>query len=179
MRESAAGFLFEPPRYSYKDYKNWSEEWELINGYPYSLLPSATYKHQRCLWKLIQLIGNGLEKENSDCECYSRLDWIVDNSSVVRPDVMIVCGKFETDWLTFPPNLIVEIASPATYLKDRHVKYKLYELNNVKYYLLVDTEKEKVACYELINGVYQLKEGNTFSLAKGCEIVIDVEELWK
>jgi hypothetical protein len=34
------------PRYTYSDYQQWKEDWELISGYPYSLLPSATIKHQ-------------------------------------------------------------------------------------------------------------------------------------
>lgn len=33
---------FQVPRYTYNDYKNWKEDWELVDGYPYQLLPSAS-----------------------------------------------------------------------------------------------------------------------------------------
>ncbi len=117
-----------------------------------------------------------LSGKSCDCEVYSELDWIINNETVVRPDAMVVCGNFETDWLTFPPALILEIASASTYLKDKNIKYKLYEMNEVPYYLLADTEKEKVECYQLINGTYQLKRDNVFKLSTDCEIQIDLEK---
>jgi hypothetical protein len=36
---------FDFPRYTYNDYKNWKEDWELIDGYPMQFLPSAALKH--------------------------------------------------------------------------------------------------------------------------------------
>ena len=110
---------------------------------------------------------------------YSRLDWIVNNETVVRPDAMIVCGNFDTDWLTFPPALVLEIASASTYLKDKNIKYKLYEMHRVPYYLLADTEQEKIECYQLVHGIYQLKQDSTFTLAADCEIELDFEKMWQ
>ncbi len=141
-------------------------------------MPSAKRKHQRLITQFIWKVSNLLLGNRLEIEVFSRLDWIVNDETVVRSDCMIVCGKFETDWLTFPPTLIVEIGSASTYLKDKNVKYKLYEMNGVKYYLLADTEKEKVDCYELINGNYQPKKDDTFQLVEGCEISIDFEQMW-
>lgn len=178
MQQNTTRLPFDPPRYSYDDYKNWSDEWELIDGYPYSLMPSGKRKHQRFTSRFVRIAGNILAGKGCDCEVFCELDWIVNDETVVRPDCMIVCGAFETDWLTFPPALIVEIGSTSTYLKDRNVKYKLYEVTGVKYYLLADTEKQKVESYELIGGIYQLKKNNTFQLREGCEITIDFEQMW-
>ena len=55
---------------------------------------------------------------------------------------MIVCGKIKNDYLTFPPNLILEISSPSTRMKDRNTKYNLYEMCGVKYYIIADPEKK-------------------------------------
>ncbi len=33
------------PRYTYDDYARWKEDWELIDGYPYQLFPSAKWQH--------------------------------------------------------------------------------------------------------------------------------------
>lgn len=178
MHKPNSRLPFDPPRYSYEDYKNWSDEWELIDGYPYSLMPSPKRKHQHFTTQFIWVVKSILFGKSCDCEIYSEFDWIVNNETVVRPDLMIVCGKIETDWLTFLPTLIVEITSASTYLKDKNIKYKLYEMNKVKYYLLADTEKEKVDCYELIDNAYQLKKDTTFLLDEGCEITINFEEIW-
>jgi Uma2 family endonuclease len=91
---------------------------------------------------------------------------------------MIVCGQIETDWLTFPPALILEIGSESTYLKDKSVKFKVYELNRVRYYLLVDPIKQKVECYGLSGDSYQLKKDNVFSLDEGCDIEIVFSKMW-
>ena len=47
MQQKNTRLPFDPPRYTFDDYKNWSDEWELIDGYPYSLMPSAKRNHQR------------------------------------------------------------------------------------------------------------------------------------
>ena len=44
---------FDFPRYTYNDYKNWKEDWELVNGYPLQMLPSASQKHSKIQGKLI------------------------------------------------------------------------------------------------------------------------------
>jgi Uma2 family endonuclease len=60
-------------------------------------------------------------------------------------------------YVDFPPALVVEILSPSTALKDRHSKFKIYEQEQVQYYLLVYPDKEEVEIYTLENGSYLLK----------------------
>lgn len=170
---------FAPPRYSYDDYKNWSDEWELIEGYPYSLMPSAKRKHQDFATNFVFMAKSIFRNKTCDCKVYTEFDWIVNNETVVRPDCMIVCGTFTEDYATSAPALIVEIGSASTYLKDKNIKYKLYELNGVKYYLMADTDKQKIASYELIEGVYQPKQDNTFQLTSECQITLDFNNIWE
>ena len=110
---------------------------------------------------------------------YAEPDWIVNNETAVRPDAMIVCGKSDTDRLMFPPVLILEITSASTCLKDKNIQYKLYEMNEVPYYLLADTEQKKIACYQLNDRVYQPKQDSVFRLSADCEIEIDSEKIWQ
>lgn len=171
-------FSFAPPRYSYDDYKNWSDEWELIEGYPYSLMPSAKVRHQIFNTRFSRRIGNLLADKSCNCEPISDIDWIVNNETVVRPDTMVVCEAITADYITFTPSMILEIGSASTYLKDKNIKFKLYETNGVKYYLLADTEKERVEVYELIEGVYKSKKNNLFQFDNGCEVELSFEGLW-
>src|ERR1700712_3411283 len=165
---------FQPPRYTYEDYKHWpGDSWELIYGYPISLLPSAKRKHQAINGKFNRVVGNTLEQKNCGCEIYFELDWIINEETVVRPDSMIVCGNFTTDFLTFPPTLILEVASQSTFLKDRNIKLKLYESNNVKYYLIANPDKKILESFELKDGIYKPKEdGNNYQLTADCSIEI-------
>lgn len=135
--------IFGPEQYSYKDYILWEGNWELINGYPIAMSPSSKRPHQNFSSKFSRQLGNILEQEKltCDCEVYYELDWIVNDNTVLRPDCMVVCGDFNEDFLTFPPQLILEISSHSTRLRDRNTKYDIYEMYGVKYYLIADCDK--------------------------------------
>lgn len=169
------------PQYTYKEYEKWEGEWELIRGIPYAMSPSPKRRHQEIGRKFMRLAEDSLTATRGKCDCqiYYELDWIVDENTVIRPDVMIVCGTFDEDFLRFPPTLAVEIASDGTRLKDRNVKYKLYESNGVKYYIIADIERKKVEVFQLSDGHYQEFIGTNFQLTPSCSIDLDLDLLWK
>lgn len=173
--------IFKPERYTYKDYLLWQGDWELVNGYPFAMSPSANRNHQWFAGKFIQKAGNELDKtaKNCNCQVYSELDWVIDEDSVVRPDCMIVCGDFKEDFLNFPPVLIVEISSHSTKLRDRNTKFNLYEIKKVKYYLIADTENKTVEAFELSGEKYIQKTDRHFQLTNDCSIELDVYSIWK
>lgn len=173
--------LFKPERYTYQDYLLWKGDWELVNGYPYAMAPSPIRSHQWFAAKFIQKVSNELDTAKLKCACniYSELDWIIDETSVVRPDCMIVCGNFTEDFLRFAPTLIAEISSRKTKLRDRNTKYNLYELKGVKYYVIADTEKKSVEIFELFNGKYISKTDTRFQLNAECVIDADIFSIWQ
>ncbi|HLP51587.1 MAG TPA: Uma2 family endonuclease [Chitinophagales bacterium] len=166
------------PLYTYKDYKLWEGEWELIHGYPHAMSPSANRKHQFINTQLSHHIISLLKSKFTvcnDCEVYQDLDWIIDDSNVVRPDLMIVCGDFKEEFLGFPPVLIVEILSKSTSMKDRNIKYNLYQSQQVKYYVLVNPESKTCEIFELKSGEYELRTNDDFfSLHKDCKLQLDI-----
>lgn len=172
--------IFTPERYTYKDYKLWEGDWELINGYPFAMSPSANRKHQGLASNFIWKVKNALKQNENKCACevYSELDWIISDDTVVRPDVMIVWGKFETDFLTFPPTLILEITSPNSRMRDRNTKFSLHEMCGVKYYLIADTDKTTIEIYQLINNKYSQINDATFQLTADCTIKIETGNLF-
>ena len=173
-------YQFEPPRYTYNDYKNWKEDWELLGGYPFQLLPSASPKHSKIQGKFIFQANLGLN-DNQDCNCvvFPELDWKINEETVVRPDIMIVCGEPKNEVLEFSPVLIIEILSPYNLKNDRVIKFDLYRENGVKFYLMVDVQKENVEVYELIDNYYKQVEKETFQLDKNCHINFDFNAIWK
>lgn len=168
------------PRYTYNDYKNWKEDWELLDGYPFQLLPSASPKHSRILTRLINQGLNSLDK-NNDCDCvlFTELDWKINDDTVVRPDIMVICGKPSDTYLSFPPVLVIEILSPYNLKTDRVIKFDLYREQGVNFYLMVDCIKDNVEVYQLIDNVYKQVEKTKFKIDKTCEIEFDFETLWK
>lgn len=152
----------------------------MIFGFPYAMSPSPKRKHQKTERKFMRLAEDALLQAQSECDCevYHGLDWIIDESTVVRPDVMIVCGKFEDDFLHFPPAMILEIASKATILKDRNIKFKLYESQGVRYYIMVQPETKSIEIYQLVNNLYQEVVSKSFQLTLACTIELDLQKIF-
>ncbi len=170
-----------PPRYSINDYRHWQGDWELINGYPYAMSPSPYSQHQLMASSFEFTFQLALRELKADCDCklFHELDWVIDESNVVRPDIAIVCGPVEKKgFITHPPVLIVEVFSDATRMKDRNLKFRLYESAGVKYYLMADPDSGKIEVFELTDNQYkEVPDLQVFSLHKGCEIRVDLEDI--
>ena len=156
----------------------------MIDGFPFSMSPSASGKHQDVSGELFFQIKTKLNNDNcyKKCHSYFELDWIINESSVVRPDIAIVCGSKITDYIKETPLLIVEVISKSSAYRDRIVKKELYEANGVRYYLIADPETKKMEIFELNNGKYKSKKAitgkSTFTLSGDCEIILDFSVIW-
>lgn len=144
-------------KFTYADYQTWPDEerWEIIDGEAYAMTPAPSVKHQRIATRLIKSFGNLLDKK--PCEPFAPpTDVVLDESNVVQPDLIVVCdkGKITEANIQGAPDLVVEILSPSTGLKDRREKKALYERFGVREYLLVHPEDETVERYSLAEGKY-------------------------
>lgn len=168
------------PQYSYSDYAMWEGDWELIDGYPFAMSPSATGKHQFVVARILNKVMNQLDEKPclNNCFVYSELDWIIDKTNVVRPDLAIVCGKRVEKFIETPPVLIVEIISESSKYRDRIVKKELYEFNKIKYYLIADPDNKSIETFELIYGKYQTTTLREFVLSESCKLLFDSKGIW-
>ncbi|RME64394.1 MAG: Uma2 family endonuclease, partial [Nitrospirae bacterium] len=121
-------------RFSYQDYLTWPEDerWELIDGEAYCMSPAPKVKHQRILNNLAYEFTRQLKE---GCKHFiAPTDVVLDEFNVVQPDLFVVCSKkkITEDNIQGAPDLVVEITSPATELKDRREKKALYERFGVK-----------------------------------------------
>jgi len=167
------------PRYTVKDYNLWEGEWELIDGIPYAMSPSPVFRHQRFSLRTAIALENALTNEKNkcgDCTVVTDLDWILNEETLLRPDIAIVCHKIE-DFITQPPVLIIEILSPSTALKDRHTKFEIYQEQGVAYYIIADANAKTHKTYMLVDGQYQEKDIKQFLLHGDCTITLDVAQM--
>ncbi len=140
------------PNYSYSDYVNWEGNWELINGIPYAMAPSPLRTHQN----LSVLISRFLSEQSDkcpNCEVLAEFDYKISDNTVLRPDIVLVCDEKNEKHLTKTPEIVVEIVSRSSAFKDENIKFKLYETEKVKYYILIYPE-------DLVAKVYKLKDSN-------------------
>ena len=112
-------------------------------------------------------------KTCGDCAIVSDLDWIVNDNTVLRPDIAIVCHH-AGDFITKPPILIVEILSPSTAINDRHTKFEIYQEQGVKYYIIANAASKTWQSYILQGATYVEQEFANVEVHEGCSIAIDL-----
>ena len=146
--------------YTYSDYLTWPDEerWEIINGEAYDMTPAPSVKHQVIVSNFHITL-----KTYPDNKCFTGVaptDIVFDEYNVVQPDVFVVCdrGKVGEKAITGVPDLVVEVTSPSTELKDKREKKNLYERFGVGEYILVFPEREYVEHYVLEEGKYGVPE---------------------
>lgn len=150
-------------RYTFADYMKWddNQRWELIDGVPY-LMSAPTVEHQRISGRIYLQIASYLEGKS--CEVFYapfdvRLAADTTDDTVVQPDIVIICDKsvFMKTGCRAAPDMIIEILSPSTSIRDRDVKFKLYQRTGVKEYWIVDPVTKMVYAHILDNGLYYIK----------------------
>lgn len=141
-------------RYTYRDYLGWPEDerWELIGGVAYNMLAAPNRRHQAIVGLFFRRLGNFLE--GRPCKAYvAPFDILLPEageaedeevSNVVEPDIAVFCdlAKLTKYGARGAPDLVVEVLSPSTHLKDLREKFDLYERMGVREYWIVDPAGE-------------------------------------
>ena len=145
-------------RFTYQDYLTWPDEerWELIDGEAYCMSPAPKTKHQRLLWNFSRIIDSQKNALRGCVPFIAPTDVVLDEFNVVQPDLFVVCSKkkITEENIQGAPDLVIEITSPNTELKDRREKKALYERFGVKEYIIVFPEREYLERYILKNKKY-------------------------
>lgn len=170
------------PHYTYDDMAQWEGRWEIINGIPYAMAPSPTFKHQD-ISQQINFQLHDLLKKCPLCRPILPVDWQITEDTVVQPDNMVICGdNTDEKKLTLTPVLVFEILSPSTARKDRILKYKLYQAAGVKYFCIVEPDTLSADVFVLNRQEYTaqepFKDGKmNFDLGP-CNIAFDFGEVF-
>lgn len=168
------------PQYTYEDYLQWEGRWELIDGVPYAMAPMPVPEHQSVATNLASELRTALKK--SGCKVYQPIGYKLSDDTVFNPDLLVVCKPIKKKYLDFRPDVVVEILSESTAMKDRHIKYPRYEAEGIPYYLIVDAEARTVELYQLVKTKYQRQSfdqnlPHTFNL-DDCSFSIVINQIW-
>ena len=133
------------------------EQYELIDGVVYDMTPSPNERHQRISSRLHTEFGAYLKGKSfrvyaAPFDVYLKED----DSEWVIPDLSIICdsSKLQDKGCVGAPDLVVEILSKTTAVKDRTVKLKLYRSSGVKEYWIIDPHGETVEVYKFGDNVF-------------------------
>ena len=153
-------------QFTVEDYLGWTDDnrWELISGIAYNMSPAPSIKHQDIVGRLYNELAQRLK--NRTCKPFiAPVDVVLSIKDVVQPDVLVVCdpNKITQNNIQGAPDLVVEVLSPGTALKDLREKKQLYERSGVAEYVVIDPLEEYVQRFCLqADGSYQA--GDIFGL---------------
>lgn len=172
------------PRYTVEDYCQWQGDWQLIDGVAVAMSPSPFGPHERVVAELVKLLGTQIDHQGCDCRVYAGLDWIVSESTVVRPDVMVVCGEQPDRHLERAPVIAVEVLSASTRELDPTVKKDLYRQHGVACYLIADPDAKSIETWNFAASE-PLRNSRTVSgmvaieLPADCRLGLDLTQVFR
>jgi Uma2 family endonuclease len=137
------------PRYTVSDRASWEGDWELLDGVALAMTPSPFGRHAERLSRLAAILWNAIDASGCRATVLAELDWVVTNDTVVRPDLVVVCGPAPEGHVEQPPAFVAEILSAATRTRDLTVKRDLYEANGVRWYLISDPDEGRSSLLRL------------------------------
>ena len=136
---------------------------ELIGGKIVMMAPAATTRHN-CISGNIYTIFRQYLKGKKCVPFGDGEKVFLTKTDHFIPDFMVVCDrdKIRHDGVHGAPDLVVEVLSPRTEVRDRRDKKAVYEQCGVKEYWLVSPVGEYVEVYLLTEGKFVLQEVYTY-----------------
>ncbi len=133
--------------------------------------------NQRILILISLTLELTLKAKCPSCMVYAELDWYISYDTVIRPDIMVLCGEIP-ERVESPPQMVIEIVSPSSRQMDEGLKFELCEREGVKYFVLVYPDEKAVKVFELSKGRYVEKHSMKFSFG-GCQLEIDLTKAFE
>ena len=153
---------------TYEDYLrlDGGKRYELINEMLVET-PVPTVLHQRVL-NALNVPMYLFSKEKGLGEVLtSPVDVVLSDTDVLQPDLLVVLKErsdIVKERIYGPPDLVVEVVSPTSYVKDRYDKFILYEKHGIREYWIVYPEQKVIEVWCLRDGKYVL---HSFAVEKG------------
>jgi Uma2 family endonuclease len=132
-----------------------STRYEIIAG-ELVVTPSPTPRHQRIVTELVFRLRQFTGKHNVGEVFVGPLDVLFAEGDYLEPDILFLRrGRehFLSDrGVEGPPDLVVEVLSPSTTVRDRGIKLERYRLYGVPEYWVVDPDGRTIEAWKLAEG---------------------------
>ncbi len=130
--------------------------YELIDGV-ILMSPSPLPLHQHVALVIARQLADYLER-NALGMVFPEVDVQLGDALVYRPELVFIrkeqLARIATK-VTFPPDLIVEVISPASRIRDTRTKFADYERCGVREYWLIDPANDSATFFRLADGRYR------------------------
>ncbi len=124
-----------------------------IRNYHLIDIPSPTKKHQELQFNLTLLLGNHIVSNKMGKFYQAPFDVIFDEGNIVQPDLLFVSNEnkdiINEKGVFGAPDLIVEIISKGTIIRDYLEKREDYQKFGIKEYWIIDPQNQFIQIFSL------------------------------
>lgn len=162
------------------------QRYEVIRGEVFGTKTPSLY-HQIVLMAVLMAV-NGFVEDNKLGEAFlGPLDVLFGDGDYAAPDFLFVrrerVGMITDRGVECAPDLIVEVASPATIDRDRGIKREMYAHYGVPHYWIVNPDEHVVEVYRIlydpVNPAVVARESFTWQPQPGGPVLeVDVPDLF-
>ena len=145
-----------PTQLSYAEFLDWCDEdtWAEWVGGEVVMVSPASMRHQQLVDFLVQVIGPYVDTHEQGVLLSAPFQMHLPEQERGRePDLLVVSrehqDRLKATFLDGPADLVVEIISPESRLRDRGEKYAEYEMAGVREYWLIDPDEERADFFVL------------------------------
>lgn len=157
-----ADWVLGPPQgsWTYKDYAALPEDgrhYEIVNGV-LMMAPAPTPDHQDIVAMIVHYLVSQVKLAKLGRVFPGPIDVVLEPKNVFQPDVVVILNahfdRVAKKKIIGAPDLVVEIASPATAAIDRTAKYEKYARAGVPEYWIVNPPRQTIEVFVLEDGEY-------------------------
>ncbi|MCL2321359.1 MAG: Uma2 family endonuclease [Oscillospiraceae bacterium] len=150
-------------------------DYEIINGKIY-MMSRPNMNHIRITGNIFGIFQRFLM--DKECEVFSEPDVFFNEENNFIPDIVVLCDKSKDKYkgIYGAPDLVIEILSPSTDVKDLGEKKDVYGKTGVKEYWIVDPKSKKIIVYYLSGGSLEINNVYYYCTAKQIEKMPDDEK---
>lgn len=154
---------------TYDDYRTLPDDgkrYEIIRG-KLIMAPAPILYHQIISGNLYKVLDSYVQKKSLGQVLYAPVDIVLSMTDVVQPDLMFISDErshiITEKNIVEAPDLIVEIASEGTKIRDRTTKKDLYKKYGVKEYWIVYPDEREAEQFVLQDEAFELNDELTSS----------------
>ncbi len=144
---------------SAEEFLAWADEdvWAEWEGGEVIVMSPASYLHQSISRFLTMLIGHFLEERDMGVVLAAPFAmWLPISNRFREPDLLVVLNehldRIKETYLDGPADLVIEIVSEDSILRDRGTKFAEYEIDGVREYWVIDPERKQADFFVLGEG---------------------------
>jgi Uma2 family endonuclease len=143
--------------WTWDDYLAWDtdQRWEIIGGEACAMAPAPSVQHQAVALRIASRLESALKGKS--CRPFiAPIDVKLSATDVVQPDIIVVCdpGKITAQHIDGAPDVVIEVLSPGTAVRDLREKKSLYAHYGVREYVVVDPLEQYAVRFTLEAGSY-------------------------